>query len=74
MENKALKIVKNYIRQTADVDTNKVFIVWSCYILGNRKYMIGLEDSDLYFEVTYNYNKNEWYLDVYNKIANQCIF
>ena len=47
-----------------------MFIVWSCYILGNRKYLIGVKDSSSYFEVTYNNNKKEWYIDEYSKINN----
>lgn len=50
-----------------------MFIVWSCYILGNRKYFVGVKDSSGYFEVTYNINKKEWYIDEYNKVNNICI-
>ena len=49
-----------------------VYIVWQSYILGNRKYLIGTTDSgdNLYFEVTYSSNRDEWYLDVYDKKHN----
>ena len=50
-----------------------MFIIWSCYILGNRKYLVGVKDSSSYFEVTYNNNKKEWYIDEYSKINNICI-
>ena len=49
-----------------------VYIVWQSYILGNRKYLIGTTDSgdNLYFEVTYSSDRDEWYLDVYDKKHN----
>ena len=50
-----------------------MFIVWSCYILGNRKYLVVVNDSNSYFEVTYNADKKEWYIDEYSKINNICI-
>ena len=49
-----------------------VYIVWQCYILGNRKYLIATTDSldNLYFEVTYSELHDAWYLDVYDKRQN----
>ena len=49
-----------------------VAIVWQCYILGNRKYLITTvnDPMDYYFEVTYSTDKDEWYLDVYGKKQN----
>lgn len=72
MENKALEIVFNYCSQNIYEDTTiyDLFIVWSCYILGNRKYLIGNKFSNHYFEVTYNFTTKDWYLDVYNKVDN----
>lgn len=51
-----------------------VYIVWSCYILGNMKAMVSTTISDgMYYEVTYNNAKNEVYLDAYKKSENRCI-
>ena len=48
-----------------------IYIVWQCYILGNRKYLISTTEEDgRYFEVTYNEAKDEWYVDEYVKNAN----
>ena len=75
MEIKALEIVEDYIRENifGNVHIDELFIVWSCYILGNRKLLIGWEKSNHYFEVTFNKTKNEWYLDVYEKKENKLI-
>lgn len=65
MEEKAIQLVKNYLQNPNSPDDVEVFIVWSCYILGNRKYMIGVKNSSDYFEVTYNSYTHEWYRDRY---------
>lgn len=52
----------------------KVYIVGCCYILGNEKYWIGTDLPDgKYFEVTYNKEKDEFYLDVYVRVHNERI-
>ncbi len=69
MNNKPLNIVAKYLSENNyNYLEKELFIVWSCYILGNRKYLVGCEGNNLYFEVTYNTQKDEWYLDVYDKI------
>lgn len=74
MEEKVFKLIYNYLNDRyRNTDINDMFIVWSCYILGNRKYLVGIKDSSNYFEVTYNVNKKEWYIDEYNKVNNICI-
>lgn len=74
MEEKVFKLIYNYLNDRyRNTNINDMFIVWSCYILGNRKYLVGIKDSSNYFEVTYNVNKKEWYIDEYNKVNNICI-
>lgn len=74
MEEKVFKLMYDYLNDKCEnTDINDMFIVWSCYILGNRKYLVGVKDSSGYFEVTYNMNKKEWYIDEYNKVNNICI-
>lgn len=49
----------------------KVYIVACSYILGNEKYWISTDLPDgKYFEVTYNSDKNEMYIDVYVRVHN----
>lgn len=75
MEEKVFRLIYNYLNDRyRNTNINDMFIVWSCYILGNRKYLVGVKDSSSYFEVTYNNNnKKEWYIDEYSKINNICI-
>ena len=48
-----------------------VFIVWSCKTLQNNKAMVSTKAPDgMYYEVTYNGDKKEIYLDAYKKWEN----
>ena len=81
MREKALKIVKDYAKKHLDKSdfTNNeplfdVYIVWQCKILQNWKFLISTSLLDgMYYEVTYNGDKKEWYLDAYKKFENICI-
>ena len=65
---------KNHLdKSDGDVDFN-VYIVWKCKILQNWKYLISTTLSDgMYYELTFNGDKREWYLDAYKKFENVCI-
>ena len=78
MNQKAIDIVRNYIINHLDksdeISEFNVYIVWQCYILGNVKWLISSTLLDeMYYEVTYNKQKDEFYLDAYKKFENQCI-
>lgn len=78
MNQKAIDIVRNYIINHLDksdeIPEFNVYIVWQCYILGNIKWLISSTLLDgMYYEVTYNKQKDEFYLDAYKKFENQCI-
>lgn len=62
---------KDYQKYVSDL---YVYIVWKCKTLQNWKYLLStnLPDS-MYYELTYNGDKKEWYLDAYRKVENQCI-
>ena len=50
-----------------------VFVVWSCKTLQNNKALLGTTISDgMYYELTYNGDKNELYFDAYKKWQNIC--
>ena len=77
-EDKAKQLVVQYILKhldKSDVPVKfNVYIVWSCYILGNYKMLLSSTLHDgMYYEVTYNANKHEYYLDAYKKFENVCI-
>ena len=75
MDEMALRIVENYIREHLDKSDPEahfdVFTVWKAKILQNWKYLITSTLPDgMYYELTYNGDKAEWYLDVYKKMEN----
>ena len=78
MDNKAIGIVKEYILNHLDKNDPtpefEIYIVWKCKILQNWKYLISSSLYDgMYYELTYNGNKHEWYLDAYKKFENRVI-
>jgi Family of unknown function (DUF6275) len=65
-----LDVTDDNVAFTAD----NVYIVWFCYILGNWKALLSTELSDgMYYEVTYNFTRNEMYLDAYKKFENRIV-
>ena len=78
MENKALEIVRAYIKEHLDrsdaTPEFDVYTVWKCKALQNWKFLISSSLYDgMYYELTYNGDKHEWYLDAYKKFENRCI-
>jgi hypothetical protein len=57
-----------------EITEDDVFIVWLCKTLQNNKALASTTLFDgMYYEITYNGDKNELYLDVYKKWENVCI-
>lgn len=51
-----------------------VFIVWVCKALQNWKALVSTTVADgMYYELTYNGDKKQLYLDAYKKWKNKCI-
>ena len=78
MDNTATEIVMNYIIEHLDknnpIPEIEVYIVWKAKVLQNWKYLISSNLYDgMYYELTYNGNKEEWYLDVYKKFENRVV-
>lgn len=78
MDITALKLVEEYIYEHLDKSDEpvefEVYTVWKCKTLQNWKYLISSTLSDgMYYEMTFNGDKNEWYLDAYKKFENRCI-
>ena len=77
MLEKARQIVFNYYKQHLDPTDNirftidDVFVVWFSKTLQNWKALVSTTLSDgMYFEITYNGDKKEVYLDAYKKWEN----
>lgn len=78
MDNTAIGIVTDYIIEHLDKSDNvplfEVYIVWKCKTLQNWKYLISSNLFDgMYYELTYNGDKKEWYLDAYKKFENRTV-
>lgn len=69
---KALYLVKKYLTQheyTYEEDSIK--LVWFCKTLQNWKALVADINLDgKFFEVTYNGDKKETYIDAYSKLEN----
>ncbi len=62
------------ITDNMKITENNVFIVWSCKTLQNNKALVSTNISDgMYYELTYNGDKKDLYLDAYKKWENKCI-
>ena len=79
----AMNLVKKYAIDHMDksdkdyqknVDELQVFTCWKNKTLQNWKFLISTNLPDgMYYELTFNGDKREWYLDAYKKFANECI-
>lgn len=74
------KIVSEYVNEHIDksdkreISEDDVFIVWQCKTLQNNKALASTTLFDgMYYELTYNGDKQEMYFDAYKKWENKCI-
>ena len=72
------RIVTEYVEDHLDkadgVTRFHVFPVWICKTLQNNKALFSTTLPDgMYYEITYNGDRGEAYLDVYKKIENRVI-
>ena len=80
MMNLCKKVVVDYFNSIVDRTDNmqltedNVYIVWFSKTLQNFKALLSTTVSDgMYYEITYNGDKNELYLDAYKKWENKKI-
>ena len=74
------EIVAEYANQHLDRSDNHeitadyVYVVWQSKVLQNNKALVSTILFDgMYYELTYNGDKQEIYLDAYKKWENKCI-
>ena len=79
-EKLCIKTVKKYVNAHLDKTDDwsirdvEIFVVWMCKTLQNNKALISTSLPDgMYYEITYNGDKKELYLDAYKKFDNVCI-
>lgn len=77
---KCKEIVAEYTNEHLDktdvkqISEDDVFVVWYCKALQNHKALLSTTLFDgMYYELTYNGDKNEVYLDAYRKWENRAI-
>lgn len=73
------KLVADYTNEHMDKTDKKeispedVYIVWMCKTIQNSKALLSTPLRDgMYYEATYNGDKNELYLDAYKKFEKRC--
>lgn len=76
----AKRLVREYIDSRVDKTDNftitddQIYIVWFSKTLQNWKALVSTTIPDgMYYEVTYNGDKKEAYIDAYKKFDNRCI-
>lgn len=69
--------IKNYVNDNLEktdntkISIDDVYLVWCCKTLENNKALLSTTLSDgMYYECTFNGNKEELYLDAYKKWEN----
>lgn len=68
--------VLDYARRhlNADIEEKDVYVVWLCKILQNNKALLSTTLPDgMYYELTYNGDKQEIYVDAYKKVDNYTV-
>ncbi|MBR6090211.1 MAG: hypothetical protein IKP86_09780 [Anaerolineaceae bacterium] len=64
----------NHLDKSDEMPDFDVYTVWKAKILQNWKYLLSSTLFDgMYYELTFNGDKQEWYLDAYKKFENQVI-
>lgn len=70
---KSKDIVKGYLEKS-NMSDDEIFVVWSCKTLQNKKALLSSSFKGApYFEITYNGDKDETYVDVYKKEKNYVV-
>lgn len=62
------------VLEYVDADTIDIYVVWLSKTLQNNKALLSTDKSDgRYYEITYNGDKDEFYVDMYKKEMNRAV-
>ena len=56
-----------------EITLDDMYVMWFCKTLQNWKALVSGTNIKEYIEVIYNGDKGETYVDVYEKVRNQCL-
>lgn len=71
-KNAVIEVVKEDLHE--DYTINDISLVWFSHILGRKKaILIDNGKNDRIYEVTYDYSKEQMYVDIYSKMLNHVI-
>ena len=78
LQEKAINAARTVLFNEFDYNANEIapadmYAVWFCKTLQNWKALVSGVHIKEYIEVTYNGDKKEIYVDVYQKACNQCL-
>lgn len=67
-----IEFSKQQVKSATNTESiENIFVVWSCKTLQNKKALLSTIDKGAnYFEITYNGDKDEYYMDEYRKVKN----
>lgn len=62
------------VLEYVDADTIDIYVVWLSKTLQNNKALLSTDKGDgRYYEITYNGDKDEFYVDMYKKEMNRAV-
>lgn len=74
MKREVRKYVEQHLDKSNTIPDFDVFVVWDCKTLQNHKALISTDLPDgMYYELTYDGDKQQLYFDAYKKFENKSI-
>lgn len=68
------KYAEEHLDKSEETPNFDVYVVWGVKTLQNHKALLSTSLKDgMYYELTYNGDKEELYFDAYKKFENKCI-
>lgn len=68
------KYAEEHLDKSEEILNFDVYVVWGVKALQNHKALLSTSLKDgMYYELTYNGDKEELYFDAYKKFENKCI-